>query len=184
MRALVVKPGVFFFPWTPFVLLINADLHRGRRGAAGENRGWRRRPSHGRAAVMLSIGSPTRAGGFLFVGVVAPTATSIRVGGHATEHQRLFVKPGSERPLRFTFANPVRFNGRSHQLRGQRPSSAGPQVSIHFSWAPSGTSPVSRYRHNAIKSLRARATIPTLRIRLLPLPKRRRYHWDSALVGW
>src|SRR4030095_17248630 len=62
-------------------------------GARGEPR------TTGRAAVIRSIGSPTRAGGFLFVGVVAPTATSIRVGGHATEHQRLFVKPGSERPL-------------------------------------------------------------------------------------
>jgi len=60
MKALVVKPVAFFFPWTPFVLLINADLHRGRRGASHENQGRRRRPSYGRDALLWSDRSDHR----------------------------------------------------------------------------------------------------------------------------
>jgi len=44
-----------------------------------------------------------------------------------------------------------------------------------FSWAPSGKTPYSTYRQRAIKSLRANATIPIRRTRLLPLAKRRWY---------
>src|SRR4030095_8781551 len=55
---------------------------------------------------------------------------------------------------------PSTFNGRSHQLRGQRPSSAGPQVSIDFSWAPSGTSPVYTAVHLREPSTFQRALAP------------------------
>jgi hypothetical protein len=40
-------------------------------------------------------------------------------------------------------------------------------------FAPSGTSPSSRYRQSAISNLRASATIPTFRSRALPEPNRR-----------
>jgi hypothetical protein len=52
-----------------------------------------------------------------------------------------------------------------------------------FNLAFFGGSPVSKYLHNAISSFRAKATIPTLRSRLFPLPKRRWYHRLSSLVG-
>jgi len=42
--------------------------------------------------------------------------------------------------------------------------------------ASAGTSPVSTNLHNAINSLRARATIPTFRSRVFPWPKRLWYH--------
>ncbi len=43
-------------------------------------------------------------------------------------------------------------------------------VSYARSTAPSGTIPVSRYRQNAINSLRARATMPIFRTRLDSFP--------------
>jgi hypothetical protein len=49
--------------------------------------------------------------------------------------------------------------------------------------APSGTTPVSTNRHKAMSRLRARATIPLRRQRLLPCPQRCCYHWGSALCG-
>jgi len=63
-----------------------------------------------------------------------------------------------------------------------------PQISYRtrstgLSTAPSGTMPASRNRQSAIKSFRARATIPILRSRLLPWPKRAWYHFDRALSG-
>jgi hypothetical protein len=54
-------------------------------------------------------------------------------------------------------------------------ASVGPVSKPFFqvtSWAPFGTSPVSRKRHKATNSLRANATIPMRRWRLLPLPNR------------
>jgi hypothetical protein len=49
--------------------------------------------------------------------------------------------------------------------------------------APAGISPCSRYFHRAISSLRAKATTPILRLRPLPMPKRRWYQRDSSLSG-
>src|SRR5436190_5119977 len=51
-----------------------------------------------------------------------------------------------------------------------------------FRTAPVGTTPVVAYRHSAISSLRASATIPIRRARL-PMPKRVRYQVVSALCG-
>src|SRR5262249_58162701 len=44
--------------------------------------------------------------------------------------------------------------------------------------APAGTSPCSRYFHKAIKSFRAKATMPIFRLRPLPPPNRRWYQRD------
>ena len=64
--------------------------------------------------------SPTRAGGFVVAGAVAPTATSIRVGTIRTEHQRLLREAWKRAPLLHfgSRVNPVRNSGRSHQLVG------------------------------------------------------------------
>lgn len=53
-----------------------------------------------------------------------------------------------------------------------------------FSSAPSGRTPCSTQRHSATSSLRASATIPILRSRLLPPAKRRSYQRVSSLWGW
>ena len=52
-----------------------------------------------------------------------------------------------------------------------------------FNSAPAGTTAVSRKRHSATKSFLASATIPIFRIRLLPEPNRRSYHFESSLSG-
>ena len=52
-----------------------------------------------------------------------------------------------------------------------------------FSSAPAGKTAVSRNLHSAINSFRANATIPIFRIRLLPEPNRRSYHFESSLSG-
>ena len=51
-----------------------------------------------------------------------------------------------------------------------------------FSTAPAGITPVVAYRHSAISSFRASATMPIRRARL-PVPKCVRYHCVSALCG-
>lgn len=43
---------------------------------------------------------------------------------------------------------------------------------VGFSWAPSGMAPYSKYCQSATNSLRASATMPIRRTRLLPLAKR------------
>jgi hypothetical protein len=52
-----------------------------------------------------------------------------------------------------------------------------------FTTAPFGISPCSTYRHSAMSSFRARATIPMRRSRRLPRPNFSSYHCVSALVG-
>jgi hypothetical protein len=52
------------------------------------------------------------------------------------------------------------------------PPARGSRRPAAFRAAPSGTTPVSTNRHKAMSSLRARATIPLRRKRLLPCPKR------------
>jgi hypothetical protein len=51
------------------------------------------------------------------------------------------------------------------------------------STAPSGTIPVSRYRQSAIRSFRARATIPIFRTRPFPFPNFFSYQRASSLSG-
>jgi hypothetical protein len=59
------------------------------------------------------------------------------------------------------------------------------RTTISFlSTAPSGTKPSFRCFHRAINSFRAKATIPTFRIRLFPSPNRRWYHLLNSLSGW
>jgi len=50
--------------------------------------------------------------------------------------------------------------------------------------APAGISPSRTYLPKATNSLRATATIPIFRLRLVPSSKRRWYHFVSSLSGW
>lgn len=63
--------------------------------------------------------------------------------------------------------------GRPARHRRGRGDRIAPQaVAVDFSRAPSGITPWAVYRHNAIASRRARATIPIRRKRLPPPPNR------------
>ena len=53
-----------------------------------------------------------------------------------------------------------------------------------FSAAAVGTTPVSRYRHSATKSLRATATMAMRRMRPLAVPTRSRNQVLKGLLGW
>ena len=57
------------------------------------------------------------------------------------------------------------------------------QTAWLVSVAPSGISPYSTYRHNAISSFRATATMPIRRSRRLPWPNLPRYHRVRTLSG-
>ena len=55
-------------------------------------------------------------------------------------------------------------------------------ISLSERWP--GTTPVSRYRHKAIKSLRAMATMAMRRMRPLAVPTRSRNQILNGLSGW
>jgi hypothetical protein len=69
------------------------------------------------------------------------------------------------------------------QLRLAAIPSRGERRPAALRAAPSGSTPVSINRHKAMRNLRAKATIPMRRSRLLPGPKRCGYHGLSALWG-
>ena len=61
--------------------------------------------------------------------------------------------------------------------------SAQPATGAGWSFMPSGTLPVVTSSQNATKSLRASATIMTLRVSRRPSAVRARYHWTNPLCG-
>ena len=67
---------------------------------------------------------------------------------------------------------PGNFAGRLHQDPDRGGTLHQPSAYPSLSTAPAGITPVSRKRQSAMSSLRATATIPIRRKRLLPLPKR------------
>jgi hypothetical protein len=75
------------------------------------------------------------------------------------------------------------FPGRLHQHQGRGVTVHQKSAYAALSIAPSGTTPVSRKRHKAMRNLRATATRPIRRKRLPPPPKRSRNHTLSALSG-
>ena len=79
---------------------------------------------------------------------------------------------GRERPSIFPVAN---------RLAACAASSMSAYQALRI--APSGTMPSSTKRHSAIASLRASATMPTLRPRMSLEPKRSRHHSESLLSG-
>jgi hypothetical protein len=117
------------------------------------------------------------------------SAPSIR-GSAFAPHTRDSIQEAWKRVALLTLGSaeePGLFDGDSHQLvrrafaRGRFGGQAG--YAWLFTIAPSGISPCSTYRHRAMSSLRASATIPIRRSRLLPLPNRRWYHCVNALAG-
>src|SRR5712692_7203038 len=111
----------------------------------------------------------------------------LSVSVRGTEHQNLMGEAWERAPLLelgVHIREPVQSSGaRTSSWVALGDRSVVYQPSIGFSCAPSGTTPVSRYRHSAINSLRASATIPIRRSRFPLLPKRRWYHWARALWG-
>ena len=65
-----------------------------------------------------------------------------------------------------------------------RPFSPSSPLTYAFNTAPLGRMSWSTQRHSAIRSFRARATIPIFRSLLLPPPNRRSNHRVRALLGW
>ena len=117
---------------------------------------------------------------------VGSSAPSIRGGVSHRTPETPFWKPGRESPFSpsVPHRNPVYSTAtRTSSCARLRSYRDGLQAAWLFSIAPSGISPCSTYRHSTISSFRASATIPMRRIRLLPLPKRRWYHWANALSG-
>jgi hypothetical protein len=174
---------------------LEIHLHRGRRAAPHQERGPRRRLNHGRRNALsntpaLNIARRTSPKNWrLHVrgSTVAPTPL-LSVSVRCTEHQRLHsVKPGSASPFSPTVprGEPGVFDGDAHQLGIARPARDVflRDTAYAFSCAPSGTVPVSTYRQSAMRSFRARATMPMRRIRFPPPPNRSRYQRLSALVG-
>jgi hypothetical protein len=90
------------------------------------------------------------------------------------------------------FVNPPKGEGEARERSGPLLTNGTQRVTLQTRWlceplppvederwrargqarstAPSGMIPASRYRQNAINSFRAKATMPILRMRLLPCP--------------
>ena len=109
--------------------------------------------------------------------------------------RRLEKRRGERPPLQHgSSGEPGYITSRAHQHTTEPCGQSRPRglVTVRFyrpgtavlSTAPSGSTPVLTNRQSAISNLRARATIPSWRSRVLPAPKRRSYHWDNALAGW
>jgi len=124
-----------------------------------------------------------RAGDFFWRRGKALGRPSIRAGApwHRSPHpvfaRRRLRSAVAEAPSNGRFAvRTRRRNGLSAPTR--LPFSVRGGLSVYrtrsagFKAAPSGTTPVSKYCQSAIKSLRASATMPIRRSRLLPWPKR------------
>jgi hypothetical protein len=113
------------------------------------------------------------------LGEIDSPRAPMRVG--RAEHQILYARQAPAKrfhapPLKpGSWSDPTGLTGRVS--RGER------LERYAFNSAPSGTTPVSRYRHSAMITRRANATMPMRRVTAPPLPKRRWYHCVSALVG-
>jgi hypothetical protein len=92
----------------------------------------------------------------------------MRVG--RAEHQILYARQAPAKPFHVPPLKP-----------GSRGDPTGPTGSVSrgdrpagyaFSSAPAGTTPVSTYRHSAMITRRAKATIPMRRVTAPPPPKR------------
>ena len=68
--------------------------------------------------------------------------------------------------------DPHELTGRSHQSGRKKSEGVWLLCYVGFSWAPSGMAPYSKYCQSATNSLRASATMPIRRTRLLPFAKR------------
>jgi hypothetical protein len=132
------------------------------------------------------------AGGFLGVGHIVPRTTFYPCRPCLGRSPNAFF--AQRRSWKLLVSAPS--NGRFRQETRRRselltptwsslslPSLSHLQINLVFSTAPSGMTPVSRYRHSSIRSFLAKATIPMRRIRLLPCPNRSSYHLVNLLSG-
>jgi hypothetical protein len=115
-----------------------------------------------------------------------PDAACVVRGSGAELRSTAIYRSGAAKPTRGRHGCSTR---RWRPSAGSRPVSprASPRsrraYTAVLNCAPSGITPALQKRQSAINSLRARATMPTRRWRLLPRAKRRRCHCDSALRG-
>ena len=141
----------------------------------------RRRTCAARPRISRSTRGPTSPSWWLHHrGAVRLLATSIRAGerGHRTP-ETVCMKPGSGSPLSLfgSGGEPIessetRTSSVVPRRRRAQDASANDYIA-GFTRAPSGSSPCSTYRHKAMSSLRASATIPIRRSRRPPPPNRR-----------
>ena len=129
-----------------------------------------RRPNGDRSSVPCELALHLRRS-------MAPTQLlSVPVRSTPRAPETSFVKPGGERPFYTSVhgGEPARRRALApaHWRRHETVAPAFSPAS-GFSTAPSGTVPVSRYRHNATSSFRASATIPIFRKRIPPWPNLR-----------
>jgi hypothetical protein len=176
MRRVVVKPPGF--PQVFFCL----ERHLRRCPGAGASMFNCQRPTTARQT------DPTRElAASISQEPFGSHAPSIRVGAMHRAPETAFGEAWERVPLlaHGSTWEPGVFDGDAHQLGIARPAR---DVFLRytadaFSCAPSGTVPVSTYRQSAMRSFRARATMPMRRIRFPPPPNRSRYQRLSALVG-
>jgi hypothetical protein len=81
-------------------------------------------------------------------------------------------------------ARPGRSTGRRHQPHGRRLTPHRPTAYASCRTAPSGTTPLVRQRHRAMRHCRATATIPMRLRRVPPPPTHARNPPRHALSGW
>ena len=104
----------------------------------------------------------------------------MRVG--RAEHQILYARQAPAKPFDVPLLKPGS-RGDPTGPTGNVSRGASSQRGYAFSSAPSGTIPCVTYRHSAMITRRAKATIPMRRVTAPPPPKRTWYHCVSALVG-
>lgn len=111
-------------------------------------------------------------------GPCGSSAPSIRGGAMHRTPETPFRKPGSESPFSPSVprGHPV-YSPATRTSLCDDPCAITTYADAQAAWlltiAPSGISPRSTYRHNAISNFRASATMPMRRSRLLPPPNRR-----------
>jgi hypothetical protein len=188
MRRVVVKsPGIpqYFSTFTTHVdraARANPSTAMGACGGGEHNSRFTVTPA-ARSHACASV-----AGGFRIDGAFGSDVPSIRVGARHRSTRNSCWKPGRRVPPsypRFRAGTRSSRRGRatSSCARGAPRAARRSQAAWPFTIAPSGISPCSTYRHSAISSFRASATIPMRRCRRLPRPNLSSYQRVSALVG-
>jgi hypothetical protein len=191
MRWVVVKP-----PGTPqSSFILERHVHRAA-GAGPPKSGARGGGEHRSSTITRStsgVAIPGRAtsaaGGFTSAGAVwlLRPFYPCRCDGHRapeTHAGSLGARPSFSPSVPAGTRSIRRGRAPAHAARGAHLAARGLLYATWpFTIAPCGISPYSTYRHSAMSSFRARATIPMRRCRRLPRPNFSSYQRVSALAG-
>jgi hypothetical protein len=154
-------------------------------------RGRRRRPWHERAPGVVRTGRRHTGSS-----AVAPSLTRVGLKSGFVTQRSPSIRARADRAAPRDYAVSIQTMVLQHLLRGgrvkrpcrNRACSARETrrrllpTYATFRIAPAGTTPVVTYRHSAITSWRATATMPIRRARF-PVPNCARYHWVKTLCG-